>query len=174
MLTELFVHHYRLDDDPASELLRLGNSFGLALQKVNVIKDVPIDRERGVCYLPLDIMEKYALRPFTLGNEENARAVADFVTELSDLTAVHLDDAVRYTTLIPRRYRAVRMFLAVPIFLAMDTLNVIKSNPLKAMAGPAVKLSRRDVTRLVKAAASRISSNRSLEEYYCRLRAKSA
>jgi len=41
------------------------------------------------------------------------------------------------------------------------------------VAGPQVKLSRKDVTRLVKAAALRILSNESLKEYYYRLRAKS-
>ncbi len=173
MLTELFIQHYSLDGDIASELLKLGNSFGLALQKVNVIKDVPVDRERGVCYLPLDIMKKHSLRPSALGNTENALAVTNFVRELSGMTTVHLDDAIRYTTLIPRRYRGVRMFLTVPIFLAMETLNLIKSNPLQSMAGPPVKLSRKDVTRLVKAAALRISLNESLKEYYFRLRAKS-
>jgi farnesyl-diphosphate farnesyltransferase len=173
MLTELFIQHYSLDGDIASELLKLGNSFGLALQKVNVIKDVPADRERGVCYLPLDLMEKHSLTPSALGNTKDAQVVTNFVWELSDLTAVHLDDAIRYTILIPRRYRGVRMFLTVPIFLAMETLNLIKSNPLQAMAGPPIKLSRKDVTRLVNAAALRISSNKSLQQYYGRLRAKS-
>lgn len=173
MLTELFIQHYSLDGDIASELTRLGNSFGLALQKVNVIKDVPVDRERGVCYLPMDVMKKHGLTPSAPGNPENTRAVTNFVWELSDLTTVHLDDAIRYTTLIPHRYRGVRMFLTVPIFLAVETLNLINSNPLQAMAGPPVKLSRKDVTRLVKAATLRISSNKSLKEYYDRLRAKS-
>lgn len=173
MLTELFIQHYNLDGDLSSELLSLGNSFGLALQKVNVIKDVPADRERGVCYLPLDMMEKHGLTPSAPGNPENAQAVTNFVKELSDLTAVHLDDAIRYTVLIPRRYRGVRMFLTVPIFLATETLNLIKSKPLQSMAGPPVKLSRRDVTRLVSAATLRISSNKLLQQYYDRLRAKS-
>ncbi len=173
MLTELFIQHYSLDGDIASELLRLGNSFGLALQKVNVIKDVPVDRERGICYLPLDVMEKHGLKPSALVNPKNTRAIKNFVNELSDLTTIHLDDAILYTTLIPHRYRGVRMFLTVPIFLAMETLNLIKSNPLQSMAGPPIKLSRKDVARLVKAAMLRISSNKSLEEYYSKLRAKS-
>jgi farnesyl-diphosphate farnesyltransferase len=173
MLTELFIQHYSLDGDLSSELLRLGNSFGLALQKVNVIKDAPVDRERGVCYLPLDVMKKHGLTPSAPGNPEDAQAVTNFVWELSDLTAVHLDDAIRYTTLIPHRYRGVRMFLTVPIFLAVETLNLINGNPLQAMAGPPVKLSRKDVTRLVKAATLRISSNKALQEYYDRLREKS-
>lgn len=173
MLTELFIQHYSLDGDIASELLRLGNSFGLALQKVNVIKDVPVDRERGVCYLPMDLMKKHSLTPSALGNPENAQAVKNFVWELSDLTAVHLDDAIRYTTLVPQRYRGVRMFLAVPIFLAVETLNLINNNPLQTMAGPPIKLSRKDVARLVKAATLRISSNKSLQQYYDRLQEKS-
>ncbi len=170
MLTELFVKHLSFESAKADKLYELGESFGLGLQKVNVIKDVPADRTRGVCYLPLDVMKRHGLDPSSLGSPENQSAAVEFICGLLKLTVGHLDDAIEYTTMIPRRHRGVRMFLAVPIFLAVKTLHLIKLDPAGALAGPPAKLSRRDVGRLVSAASLRVTSNRLLGNYYGKLR----
>jgi farnesyl-diphosphate farnesyltransferase len=170
MLTELFVDHFGMDSSTADNMNRLGESFGLGLQKVNVIKDVPADRGRGVCFLPLDVMNRHGLDPSSLRSAEKESAIANFLVELLDLTIGHLDDAIEYTVIMPRRYRGVRMFLAVPIFLAVETLHLIKLHPSRALAGPPVKLTRSDVGCLVRAAAIRVMSNRLLSGYYRKLR----
>jgi hypothetical protein len=136
MLTDLFIEHYGFEIKLADGLRALGESFGLGLQKVNVIKDVPDDRKRGLCYLPGDILK----------------------------------NALKYTLLVPRHLKSVRMFLIVPVYFAAETLWLVKTNPVKAMVGPPAKISRGDVTRLVGAAAARIGSNRKLSEYYYKLR----
>ncbi|MEE9554230.1 MAG: phytoene/squalene synthase family protein [candidate division Zixibacteria bacterium] len=171
MMTELFIQHYNFNDDRAARLTALGNSFGLGLQKVNVIKDVPDDRERGVCYLPLSIMNKYGLDPSSLSNVNDSKADA-FIRELAEKTLNHLDDALTYTTLIPNGHKGVRMFLIVPVLLALETMRLIVENPGRSMTGPAVKISRSDVSGLVAAAAFRVTSNKSLEKQYGKLRAK--
>lgn len=172
MMTELFIEHYDLDSKTITELVRLGNSFGLGLQKVNVIKDVPDDRKRGVCYLPFDLLSKHGLKPSDLKDGLRNSAVRPLVTELSGNAMGHLDDAVSYTILIPRGYRGVRMFLLVPILLAIETLNLIMENPGQSMSGPPMKLDRRTVSKLVAAAATSISSNKAIKEYYLKLRTK--
>lgn len=170
MLTELFVNHFGFGRALAARMNRLGRSFGLGLQKVNVIKDFPVDRERGVGYLPQDIMRKHGLNQSSFGSAENKSAVAGFVRDLLIPTIGHLDDAMEYAVIMPRRHRGVRMFLAVPIFLAVETLNLIRLDPARALAGPPVKLARRDVGRLVKASALRVMSNSLLAGYYRKLR----
>lgn len=170
MMTELFVDHLNISPSIAEKLKPLGESFGLGLQKVNVIKDVPSDRERSVCFLPLDIMKKHNLNPSSFQEHENRSAAAGFVGELLELTVGHLDDAIEYTVLMPRRHRGVRMFLTLPVFLAVETLNLIKLDPARALSGPSVKLARSGVSRLVNAAALRVMSNRLLAGYYHKLR----
>lgn len=166
MLTELFIEHYDFDIKRAAELSRLGNSFGLGLQKVNVIKDVPEDRKRGVCYLPLDMMARHGLKPSLLRDGLKSTGVKSLVEELLNNATAHLDDAISYTALIPHGYRGLRMFLLVPVFLAVETLNLIMEKPAQSMAGPPVKLDRRDVSRVVRAVALRASANKSINEYY--------
>jgi farnesyl-diphosphate farnesyltransferase len=172
MLTELFVLHYDFKKEITAGLKKLGNSFGLGLQKVNVIKDVPDDRERGVCYLPGNILSRYGLNGASLKHYTKGLQIIPFVNEIVGLTIPHLDDAVEYTTYISRHLKGVRMFLIVPVYLAMETLVLIKSNPVQAMTGPPVKLTRKDVARLAAAAGSRIGSDRKLMDYYLELRNK--
>jgi farnesyl-diphosphate farnesyltransferase len=172
MLTELFMTHYRLDKDVARGLKKLQSSFGLGLQKVNVLKDVPDDRERGACYLPGDILGKYGLSGSSLGDKTESSKITAFVKEIVRMIITHLDDAVEYTSYIPRHLRGVRMFLIVPVYLAAETLALVKSDPVRAMVGPAVKIPRADVARLVTAAGSRTGSNKKLIDFYLELRNK--
>lgn len=171
MMTGLFIQHYNFDDARSARLTELGNSFGLGLQKVNVIKDVPDDRKRGVCYLPMNVMAEHGLGPSSLHNVEESKAER-FIRELAKNVLVHLDDAITYTTLIPNGYKGVRMFLAVPVLLAVETMRLIVENPARSLSGPPVKISRTDVSRIVAAAAFRVTSNKSLEKYYEKLRSK--
>jgi farnesyl-diphosphate farnesyltransferase len=172
MLTELFIKHYNFAKEISKGLKKLSNSFGLGLQKINVIKDVPGDRERGVCYLPGDVLKKYGLDGSLLKDKTRAAQISDFVREMVGLTVPHLDDAMEYSTYIPAHLKGVRMFLIVPVYLAIETLALVKSNPVRAMSGPPVKLNRMNVTGLVGAATLRIGSNKKLMEYYLSLRNK--
>lgn len=170
MLTELFVDHYKFDDNKTGKLIELGTSFGLGLQKVNVIKDVPDDRQRGVCFLPLDIMSNYNLTPSKLADSSESSKLRPFVNHLLTNALKHLDDAIEYSILFPRNYRGTRMFLILPVFLAAETLKLISEYQEQCMIGPPLKIERGEVSRLVTAATLRVSSNESIEKYYRELR----
>ncbi|HBZ01491.1 MAG TPA: hypothetical protein DEO84_09260 [candidate division Zixibacteria bacterium] len=173
MLTELFISEYRFDTNAADGMLRLCDSFGLGLQKVNTIKDVPGDMARGVVFLPKDIMTKYSLTPDLLSDIKYEAPLTDFVRELTEMSGHHLDDAIEYTTFIPERLKGVRMFLAVPVLLARATLNLINKFPVQTMVGPAVKISHADVARLTAMAKLHSPSNAALKKYYSKLKARS-
>lgn len=166
MLTELFILSSPGGESEISELRRLCGSFGLGLQKINVIKDAPTDRQRGIIYLPQDLIHKYHLEPNQLADPARAAEISNLVVELAANAQTHLDDAMAYVALFPVRPRGIRMFLTVPVFLAMETLNLIRANPFQALAGPPVKINRTDVSRIVAATAMRVSSNKALQDYY--------
>ncbi len=172
MMTELFVDHYNLDDSISSQLRRFDDSFGLGLQKVNVIKDVPVDRSRGVCFLPSDIIKKYDLKPDFSGLKIDNRSAAALIDELSTNAISHLDDAISYSTIFPTKYKGIRMFLIVPLFLAVVTLGLVRKHPVQTLTGPPVKISRADVIRLVGAAGRASKSNDILIKYYQKLKSK--
>jgi len=170
MLTDLFLLELEIEPEPADEMKRLCNSFGLGLQKVNTIKDVPDDRRRGVVFLPMDIMERHGLTPESLGDRGREAALRSFVADLIAASKGHLDDAIAYTKLIPEGQIGVRMFLVVPIFLATETLVAISKNPVQTMTGPPVKISRPTVMRLTTIAGTCSGSNQKLTEHYNKLK----
>jgi farnesyl-diphosphate farnesyltransferase len=170
MLTELIVSEYKINNDAATKLNALCNSFGLGLQKVNTIKDVPLDRTRGMIFLPLDIMSYHGLTTQTLGQAQFNDQISALVNDLVGIAWRHLDDAIEYTTLVPSHLKGVRMFLTVPVFLAAGTLKAIASNPEQTMTGPPVKIGRADVARLTSAAALHSPSNTRLVKYYQKLK----
>ena len=132
-----------------------------------LLQDIQQDYVGGI-----QVLSKHGLNAARLREKSESSKIAPFVNEIVGLTVPHLDDAVEYTMLIPRHLRGVRMFLVVPVYLAIETLALIKSNPVQAMAGPPVKLSRKDVTRLVDGAFSRVGSNKRIMKYYLSLRNK--
>jgi phytoene/squalene synthetase len=166
MLTELIIGEYKIERDAAARLMALCNSFGLGLQKVNTIKDVPVDRERGVVFLPADLMRRHGLAPDDLASARSGDHIAAFVGELTRISWGHLDDAIEYTTLVPAHLKGVRMFLTLPVFLAAATLGEIAAYPVRTMTGPPVKIGRSDVARLTSAAALYSRSNARLKKYY--------
>ncbi len=174
MLTELFIAEYNFDNRIAGDLNRFCDSFGLGLQKVNTIKDVPGDTKRGLIFLPKDIMRKYRLTPELLGESGRETEKSNLVRELVNIAAAHLDDAIDYTLSIPERLKGVRLFLVVPIFLAEETLNLINRYPVRALVGPPVKISHADVARLTVMARTHSGSNIGLKEYHGRLKSKRA
>jgi farnesyl-diphosphate farnesyltransferase len=166
MLTGLIIAQYDLEKNIADEMTRLSNSFGLGLQKVNTIKDVPGDMARGVVYLPNDIMAKHGLMPEKLRDTNHEKLLTTFIRELVDIAETHLDDAMEYTILLPERLKGVRMFLTVPVLLAQATLKLIVKYPVQTMVGPAVKISHQDVIHLTAMAKLYSPSNEALMKYY--------
>jgi farnesyl-diphosphate farnesyltransferase len=166
MLTELIIGEYKIGVDQAEQLVKLCNSFGLGLQKVNTIKDVPADRKRGVIFLPGDLMHKYGLSSETIGEARHKEKITSLIRELTGIAWGHLDDAIDYTALVPSHLRGVRMFLTVPVFLAAATLNEIAANPVQTMTGPPVKIGRGAVARLTTSAALHSASNSRLVKFY--------
>jgi farnesyl-diphosphate farnesyltransferase len=166
MLTGLFIEEYKFPKETAERMTNLSNSFGLGLQKVNTIKDVPSDRARGIVFLPKDIMAKYGLSPDLLGDASKEKSLETFVRELVGIAGTHLDDAIEYTILVPERLKGVRVFLSVPVLLAQATLNLIAKRPVQTMVGPAVKISHQDVIRLTAMAKLYSPNNDALEKYY--------
>ena len=109
MLTELF----------GSKEKELGISFGLALQLVNIIKDMQEDSERGVSFVP---------KNFTR---------ADMIAKAKR----HLQDAKNYIKLLPRHKYRRRLFCLWPSLMAVENLRALEEGKLK--------ITRKDVKRIV-------------------------
>jgi farnesyl-diphosphate farnesyltransferase len=169
MLTDIFSDYAGFSDNVRSQLHPLGRSFGLGLQKVNVLKDSVIDTSRGVCFLPRTFIDRYGIS-FDGKSIANLRGdIAGLVMNVVTICRRHFEDSLEYIRIIPRKYLGLRMFLIVPVMLAASTLRLISEYPQRLSDKGDLKLARTEVWSLVRKASILRFSNRLLSYSFARI-----
>lgn len=149
LLTKLFHAHGHVDARCAARLQAHAVDFGLALQKVNVLRDVRADLEDGRCYWPTEILERHGLRRDTLLRPESVPAAMKVMDDLIADQWGYLKSALRYLTLLPMTQFRVRLFCAIPLFMAVATVRKCQSNPEVFLSPQPVKIPSRQVRTIV-------------------------
>ncbi len=144
MLTELFCDYSPEIDAQREEMMQLGVSFGQGLQMTNILKDIWEDHERGACWLPRDIFNKYGvdIRHKVLG--QNEAGFDEGLIELLGVAHAHIHNALLYTLKIPANEKGLRRFCLWALGMAVLTLEKIRQKP-NFTTGQEVKISRRSV-----------------------------
>ncbi len=148
MLTRVFCNYSQYIAQHREAMMPLSVSFGQGLQMTNILKDIWTDLERGACWLPRDIFEKHCFHLEKLQPDHNDPR---FVAGLRDLIAIahgHLENALRYTLLIPYYETGLRDFCLWALGMAVLSLRKINANPYFSQADE-VKISRRSVKATV-------------------------
>jgi farnesyl-diphosphate farnesyltransferase len=148
MLTELFCDYSPEIDRNRDLMMRLAVSFGQGLQMTNILKDTWEDRKRGACWLPRDIFQRERLN---LGDLQPGHDNPAFERGLGVLIAVardHLQDALKYTLLIPPQETGIRRFCLWALGMAVLTLKKLNKGR-NFSAGNQVKISRSSVKATV-------------------------
>jgi farnesyl-diphosphate farnesyltransferase len=165
MLTELFCDYSPVIAKNRKPLLELGVSFGKGLQMTNILKDLWDDRKRDVCWLPRSLIRSQEGQD---GKPAPDRLSADYERSLADITAhamLHLENAVRYTLLIPRSETGIRKFCLWAIGMAVFTLRKVNRN-LDYAGGSEVKISRRMLMAIILVTSATVRSNFLLEKLF--------
>ncbi len=159
MLTKIFCQKDGIRNNK-SELEKYQIHFGLALQLVNIIKDYEKDIERGWCYIPLTITQKYKIKPDNIGSL-SIEQQQGIIRDLSRPAVTYLDSTLKYIKLLPMEEISIRMFCIIPFVLAYRTL-------VKIIRMEGNKLSREEVAYLLDMCNTFAESNSLLEEDYLR------
>ena len=169
MLTDLFSDYTGFSSSTREKLHVLGRSFGLGLQKVNILKDAVIDTKRGICFLPQTIIDNYNI-------SFDSKSIIDFrgdltglVREVVSICRRHFNDSIEYIKIIPRKHLGLRMFLIVPVMLAAGTLRLFVDYPQRLLEKGDLKLARAEVWKLVRRASYCRFSNRLLVHSFGKL-----
>ena len=128
LLTDLFMLACPVDPKRRGELVARSVRFGLALQLVNILKDVAEDSERGACFLPESVAKEHGVDlSRLLEPSERARGLS-VLRKLARRSREHLAEAEEYTRLWPLTAagREVRLFCAGPLALALGTLREVE------------------------------------------------
>ncbi len=167
LLTELF----RLYDRTATaeryaRLKSLATSFGRGLQLTNIIKDVSDDRRRGLSFVPRQLCELSGIRPEELQEKRHQDSARRIMLALIRKAKLHLNDALAYTTVLPRRQYGIRLFCLTALYFAVRTLRLAESDQRLLDPEHKVKISRAQVRRTVLVARLVAPSNALVRAYF--------
>ena len=124
-------------------------SFGLALQMVNIVKDVATDIHRGDCFLPEQLARDNGVRLDDILEPQNREAGLAIISAVCARARQHLRRAEQYTLLWPAdEGREIRMFCTVPLTLALATLHEVERGPDTLLDGHKPKITRKTVMQI--------------------------
>jgi farnesyl-diphosphate farnesyltransferase len=166
MLTDLFSASGRLDEKRYREIYPYSEPYGIGLQKVNILKDMNSDLYEDRLYWPRDVVEKHG---FTKQNilqkaEEKPEEAMQVVNEIVIDTARHLDNGVLYVTKLPENEKKVRMFSAIPLYMAIATASLMYNN--REVYTKPLKIPRSETMAITSKLDSIIQENGKLVDYY--------
>ena len=171
MLTRLFAEHSRrIDPGSSRRLTALGTNFGRGLQLTNILKGIGVDHRDGRCYLPNEALTPRGTSARTLLQPRSLEAVREVVWEIIPKAVQDLEDALRYTILLPRREPRLRVFCLWPLFAAVRTLDLVARGHWLASPVTQPKISRGVLYREMALCTAHVFSNARLRRRFERFR----
>ena len=168
LLTDLFHSYGQVSDRDQAQLTPLAVDFGLALQKVNILRDLREDLLEDRCYWPSDVMARHGVSADTILKPENVQSSLAVMEDLIDEHWTYLETALRYLTLLPMSQFRLRIFCAIPLFMAVATIRRCEGNPAVFVGPRPVKIPRRQARAILVRSLSLGSCNNYLQSWYRR------
>jgi farnesyl-diphosphate farnesyltransferase len=123
--------------------------FGLALQKVNILRDIADDVASHRYYWPKRLLAKYGLSYHDICSYKNREKALSVLQEQIKDARGYIDAAMQYILLLPKKALQVRMFCIIPLFMAIESYVKCINNTEVFEQGKTVKISREQVSDIV-------------------------
>jgi len=149
------------------QLMPLAREFGLGLQTVNVIRGLREDYERGWMYIPRKFLATLNLSPQQFFQPEYRVEALKVLDLLVDKAERHLRYALNLVEALPPWQHNLRLACIFPLMFAIRTLTISRQNA--QVLEFEAKISREEVSRIVKDATFWGWSNLWLDQYYRKL-----
>ena len=148
------------------KLSRFARQFGLALQKVNILRDIADDISSRRYYWPSKLLAKYGLDYSSICSASNReRALAVLREQIADARK-YIDAAMQYILLLPKNALRVRMFCLIPLFMAIESYVKCMDNREIFEEGKKVKITREQVFEIVAKSKLYGTSNERLVRWF--------
>jgi 4,4'-diapophytoene synthase len=165
--TEIFAFHSPLIRSRIDRMMPLARETGLALQTVNIIRGIRKDYDRGWIYVPRSFCLTVGISPHELfdpAHRDDALSVLNLLVEKAER---HLEAALGYIMILPRRLHKVRLACIWPMLFAARTIALSRGNA-RILTGE-VKISRTEIKRIIRHSSIMGWSNRWLSAYFLKL-----
>ncbi|MBI3248386.1 MAG: squalene/phytoene synthase family protein [Deltaproteobacteria bacterium] len=151
------------------EMAVRGVRFGKGLQLTNILRDIAQDVRIGRCYLPREGLARLGVCPEELLDSRTLTRVKPLLLTLLDETLALYRDGWRYTLAIPPREWRLRLACAWPLLIGLATLAAVKNASHLLEPTMRVKISRRQVYRILFRSLVAVWSDSALDGYYRQL-----
>jgi len=121
LFTDLLHYNGIITDELRRKLRKYARQFGLALQKVNILRDIAHDIRENRRYWPQKLIAKYNLSYESLCLKENREAAMKVLAKQVENARAYLESAMKYVLLLPKKALRVRMFCLIPLFMAIES-----------------------------------------------------
>ena len=170
LLTGLFgLRFAHRDRARIPQLDDYATSFGLGLQLTNIIKDASQDHRRGWSFIPRELCQREGIDVAGLFGPDHGEASRRVFAVLIAKARRHLEDALRYTTLLPATQYRIRLFCLTSLFFAVRTLRLAAADDGVLVRGATVKITRHEVYRILATTFLVAPSNQLIRWYFRRL-----
>ena len=162
-LTEIFDHKFELNC--YEELLSRARDFGMLLQKVNIIRDFAKDYREGRVFWPKELFENHNINVDEVFLPENREKSNLILKEMVESAEKNVKSSIEYIEKLPPELQGVRVFCAIPLYMAIPTLLKCYGNEEVFDMHKKVKLSKTETFRILTTIDMKIYSNELLREY---------
>ena len=121
------AHIISIPEEKRDEFFEKGIRFGKALQMINILRDIPEDLRFGRCYIPIEGLDRYELKPEDLMDHNNIDTFRPLYDEYLDITDGHLDAAVEYIKMIPDKQFRLKAACMLPVLIGQRTVTLLRS-----------------------------------------------
>jgi len=157
---------------PQDVMMQIGRSYGMGLQRLNIIRDAGADLASGRCYWPVETLAKAGLTPAMLADmaktshPNTLETLAPLFCDWLDHTQTHLADGMRYAlALKPWR---LRLASALPALIGARTVDLLRQTGPAALK-QRVKMPRHELRALLWRIALGLGSAAVLQKEFLRL-----
>lgn len=169
LITDLYVDWLLARGVRPGNLRPHAEAFGLGLQLVNMVKDVTDDFQRGVCFVPRRVCQEHGISPEQLLAPEQRKAALLATRVIVRRAYAHLEKGLDYLLALPNEPAGLRLFCALPLIMALETLNLARDDSLLLNHERRMKISRQDVSRIIATCALLVADDDALASHYAKL-----
>jgi farnesyl-diphosphate farnesyltransferase len=164
LLTDLWCQHSRaINDKVHARLLDDCESFGEALQVVNILKDIAWDAEHeNSVFIPSDVLHAVGSSHGQILDSSRRTVNRAALEPLIEIAKNDIERGLAYIENVPLHAVRVRLFCALPILFAVATTREIERTDAMFTPGGGVKISRAEVRNIIIVSRTSTLSNRSL------------
>ncbi|MCX8163421.1 MAG: squalene/phytoene synthase family protein [Candidatus Micrarchaeota archaeon] len=165
LFNELLYYNKIITKKTKNKISKYAKRFGIALQKINIIRDVKDDVKEKRYFWPINLLKKYSLDYQKLFEKENRAKALEILRIMIEDTKKDVFGALAYIKALPKNEIKVRIFCLIPLFMALESYGLILKDQSLFELEKKVKISRKEVYLIALKAALAANSNKIISKW---------